>query len=301
MFFRVKDMYNRARLRSTLQSVLRTPPARLESRSSFALMSQIREKDVLMYILAVKSFCHWHQPRRVTVLVDGVLRDKSIRALREHIPDIAIEPHIKYRSTQCPSGGTWERLLALVTLAAKIFMIQLDADTVTLGRLREVEECVTNEHAFTLGSLQGREIEAGAVAARRAKESIAKGDAHIQTWSESILDGFTVPGREIRYVRGCSGFTGIPKQVISTDMVESWAKSLGQLVGSRWAEWGTEQFMSNLVIANVGNSVVLPHPVYATCPNIDEERTLFAHLAGFCRFANNNQYARLARAANGRF
>lgn len=294
MLFRLKDIYNRARLHATLRDVLRTPPARLEAQASFSLLSQIREKDVLMYVLAVKSFCRWHQPNKVIVLVDGKLGYRAVQTLCDHIPGIVIEPHTKYRNKHCPSGGTWERLLALVTHSADSFILQLDADTVTLGRLGKVEDCIKSGRAFTLGSLQGRRVESGAVACQRAKQSNAGGDSHIQTLCESTLDQFVVPGREIKYVRGCSGFSGIPKRAVTLNEAVVWAQSLGELVGHRWVEWGTEQFMSNLIISNIEDSVVLPHPEYATCPNIDEEQTLLAHFAGFCRFANKNQYARLA-------
>lgn len=296
MFFRVKDIYNRARLSSALQGVLSAQPARVDPAASFSILSQVREKDLLMYLLAVKSFCHWHPPARVIVLTDGAFSDRAVCTLRDHVPGIVMEPHVNYRDKSCPQGGTWERLLALVTHAQHSFTIQLDSDTVTLGRLGCVADCIASGKAFTLGSMQGREVVAGVVASQRAKAALAGGDGHIQTLSESVLDRIASEGA-VRYVRGCSGFTGLPKDAVSLDSVERWAQAFGRLVGERWSEWGTEQFMSNFVVANIKSSVVLPHPEYATCPNISEGRTLFAHLAGFCRFANNNQYVRLARPA----
>lgn len=298
MFFRVKDIYNRARLGFALQGVLNAQPVRMNPAASFSILSQVREKDLLMYLLAVKSFCRWHQPARVIVLTDAAFSDRVVRTLRDHVPGVVMEPHVKYRNGSCPHGGTWERLVALITHAQHSFTIQLDSDTVTLGRLDCVADCIASGQAFTLGSMEGRELVAGVVASQRAKAALAKGDRHIQTLSESVLDRFASE-RTIKYVRGCSGFTGIPRGSVSLDSVVRRAQALGQLVGNRWSEWGTEQFMSNLVIANLESSVVLPHPEYATCPNINEKQTVFAHLAGFCRYSNNNQYARLARVAVG--
>lgn len=296
MFFSVKDAYNRMRLNLTLRGVLQIAPAQLSQQSTFGLLSQIREKDLLMYLLAVKSFCRWHQPARVTLLTDGRFSESGIRILREHVPGITVEAHVKYRNTNCPIGGTWERLLGLVTHAADMFTIQLDADTVTRARLEAVASCILHGRAFTLGSLQGQRLCPAVQASQRAKDSIAKGDHHVQVLSESKLDQF-MPEQAIKYVRGCSGFTGIGPSATTVDVVAQWARVLGRLVGSRWREWGTEQFMSNLVIANIEGSVVLPHPAYATCPNISEEGTVFAHMAGFCRFSHNHQYARFASSA----
>lgn len=249
-----------------------------------------------MYLVAVKSFCQWDRPKHITVLIDGQFDTKALSTLRAHVPGVTIEPYSEYRNSKCPAGGTWERLLALIIHSVDEFTIQLDADTITLGPLDVVSRCVAGAHAFTLGSLQGQHMEAAGAASVRACKAIADGDTHIQTVSESKLDGL-MASQNIRYVRGCSGFTGVPRHTISLDTLITWSSAMQQLVGPRWAEWGTEQFMSNLLIANAPDSVVLPHPDYATCPNISETATKFAHMAGFCRFANNHQYARLARRA----
>lgn len=295
MLFRMKDAYNRAQLSAALRPVLDAPPIRLSEDSHFGLLSQIREKDVLMYLTAVKSFCRWHQPAHVTLLIDGDFCESSLDALHAQVPGISIEAHTQYRRDDCPVGGTWERLAALVAHASERFTVQLDADTITLGRLKVVEDCIAAGRAFTLGSGQGQRFEPAADAAARADGYLAKGDTHIQTLSESKLAGLRAGGK-LRYVRGCSGFTGIAPGAVPSGRLLGWARQFRKIVGERWNEWGTEQFMSNVLIANAGNSVVLPHPEYATCPSIHEGQTVFAHMAGFCRFANNHQYARLARA-----
>jgi len=297
MFYRLKDVFNRSQLNRVLCGILKTPPIKPDKHSTFALVSQIREKDILMYLLAVKSFCLWLRPSHVKLLVDGKLSQKSSQMLNYHIPNVVIEPHRNYRKERCPTGGTWERLLALASHAQDSYVVQLDADTVTLAPLQEVHNCISAEKAFTLGSKQGQLVEFSDVISRRAKESLSNGDTHIQTLSESVLDKF-MPSQEIKYIRGCSAFVGIPRGKISPDSVADWAHILGHLIGSRWHEWGTEQFMCNLLIANMENSMVLPHPRYATCPNVSDEHTLFAHMAGFCRFSNH-QYVGLAQRVIG--
>ncbi len=63
------------------------------------------------------------------------------------------------------------------------------------------------------------------------------------------------------------------------------------------AEWGSEQVMSNIVVANVPSAVVLPHPKYADCHKMEPGVTQFIHFIGSCRFDGGN-YARLGCAGN---
>jgi hypothetical protein len=63
-------------------------------------------------------------------------------------------------------------------------------------------------------------------------------------------------------------------------------------IGDRWHEWGSEQVMSNIVIANIPGAIVLPHPKYADCHKMKQGVTEFIHFIGSCRFDGGN-YARL--------
>lgn len=299
MLYRIRDALNRRALDRALQGVLDTPPAVMDAGASFALLSQIREKDLFMYLVAVKSFCSFLAPRQVYLLVDGGLSPMGRDILNANLPYITIQAHSDYRDARCPTGGTWERLIGLATHAADSYVIQLDADTVTLSQLPEVHDSIAAGTAFTLGSRQGQQMEPCGIAAARAREWLSKGDSHVQVLAESVLDKFVPPDGPTHpvYVRGCSGFVGIPRYALSRDRVASWAQALAPLVGARWSEWGTEQFMSNLMIANMADRKVLPHPRYVTCPGPDEEsHAIFAHMAGFCRFADH-RYARFAGRA----
>jgi hypothetical protein len=60
------------------------------------------------------------------------------------------------------------------------------------------------------------------------------------------------------------------------------------VLGDRWAEWGSEQVMSNIVVANIPGAVVLPHPKYADCHNMKPQLTEFIHFIGSCRFDCDN-------------
>jgi len=67
-------------------------------------------------------------------------------------------------------------------------------------------------------------------------------------------------------------------------------------LGDRWKEWGSEQVMSNIVVANTPGSRVLPHPKYCDCSKIKNGETAFIHFIGSCRFTGGT-YAKLAREA----
>ncbi len=48
-----------------------------------------------------------------------------------------------------PTGGTWERLIAIARLSRSHYVIQLDADTLAMGPLAEVAAAVRDGRAFT--------------------------------------------------------------------------------------------------------------------------------------------------------
>jgi hypothetical protein len=70
-------------------------------------------------------------------------------------------------------------------------------------------------------------------------------------------------------------------------------------IGGRWSEWGSEQVMSNIVVANIERAIVLPHPKYADCHKMQQGVTEFIHFIGSCRFDDGN-YATLGAQAIAR-
>ena len=64
-------------------------------------------------------------------------------------------------------------------------------------------------------------------------------------------------------------------------------------IGAKWHRWGSEQVMSNIVIANLEKAEVLPHPKYSDCKKMKFPDTCFIHFIGDCRF-RHSIYAKLA-------
>jgi hypothetical protein len=109
------------------------------------------------------------------------------------------------------------------------------------------------------------------------------GSLHIQTAAESKLD--TIPRIKPFYVRGCSGFFGIPKGALTLEDVEEFSEAMTAALGARWNEWGTEQMTVNYLVANLPGVNVLQPPKYTQFfgkrLGIDSS---FVHFIGMYRF-----------------
>ena len=90
--------------------------------------------------------------------------------------------------------------------------------------------------------------------------------------------------------RGCSGFAGFPSGPGKIELMRDLSAQMQQLVGDKWRDWGSEQVMSNLLVANQPGARVLPHPDYTDCEKMQPGRTRFVHFIGTCRF-RGMQYA----------
>jgi hypothetical protein len=291
MFYKLKDRMRRARFAGACRGVLRTAPVSLAVGSDVVLLSQLQHKDVLMFLLAVKSFARRVGPHAVYVLDDGSLSADDRAVLGEHIPGLTVLELAEFRSSACPSGGTWERLLAISSLVRDHYVIQLDSDTLTIGPIVEVRDCIERQAAFTIGTWDKQKIETMRERCETAAKLAPQAAGHIQVAAESHFDRLCDFG-SLRYVRGCSGFAGFARRSFTREFVEEISAQMRSALGDRWSEWGSEQVMSNIVVANIPGAVVLPHPKYADCHKMKPQLTEFIHFIGSCRFDGGN-YARL--------
>jgi hypothetical protein len=217
-------------------------------------------RDMQMYLIALKTFLRHVDIEAVFIVNDGSLLDEDIALLKKHVPQINILAMTDYRSTVCPTGACWERLLSIASLTDKYYVIQLDADTLTLDTLSEVADCAARNISFTIGTWDNQQFETMSERSSLSRPAYDRGDRHVQIVSES----FFVQLKEIE-----------------------------SLIGDKWKEWGSEQVMSNLVVANSPQAAILPHPEYSNC-NRNVEKTRFIHFIGDCRF-KKQQYAILAK------
>ena len=293
MFYTLKDKINRKRFASQVSTVLSTPPVQIQTASPLILLSQLQSKDVLMFLLAVKTFAARVPLGQAHLVNDGSLTANDKNLLAAHIPGIQIHPLEQFQRPGCPVGGTWERLLAITELVKEGYVVQLDSDTLTLSDIPEIRQCVETQRGFTIGTFDHADFETMETRQTRARKRLEGGDHHVQIAAEAHFDGLK-DFRQMRYVRGCSGFAGFPRNSFNTKYIEDISRQMAAAIGDRWRQWGSEQVMSNIVVANLENARVLPHPKYADCLRRRPDETVFVHFIGTCRF-QNGVYAKLAQ------
>lgn len=294
MFFNLKNRMHRSIHANRCQGIWATPPIHSTAGElPLIFLSQITRRDLLMYLVAIKSIVARVGYGQIVQVDDNSLTDDDRSLLQRHLPGSKCVPIRTIDTGACPRGGTWERLCHILSLARESYVIQVDADTVVCGEIPEVVDCITRNLAFTLGTRQGQAF----VTVRDAAAFARKFDQqHIQIAAERAL-GDIPGGADLRYVRGSSGFAGFAHGGFEPSRLESFSQYMSGSVGERWREWGTEQVSSSFVVANSPNSVVLPHPKYACFDlEMDPEQASFLHFIGTNRF-DRGVYGRKSQAA----
>lgn len=258
----------------------RTPPVRCNPDSDVVIVSQVYPPDTTMLLLAAKSFSRHLAPRGF-VLVDDGLREADKARLNHHLGQVTYLPTAQAADAALPRGGTWERLATLARENAAHYVIQLDSDMLTLQPPREVLDCVAQRRSFTLGTSSGTRP----VPVQTASDYARQHDSpHVQNAAERALD--QLPGAPaLKYVRGCSGFTGFAPGTLSPQRIREFSTAMQGLLGTRWSEWGTEQVTSNFMAANAPDAMVLPVDRYPFwMPGADLDPVAMVHFFGTFRF-----------------
>ncbi|APZ43467.1 hypothetical protein [Acidihalobacter ferrooxydans] len=294
MFYRLKKTLPARRLRRIQRKAFELPQLLTPRADGVTVLSMLCARDVEMFAVALASFARHCTVSRVCILNDGSLEARHRQALDKRIPAIEWLNIEDYRHNRLPRGGCWERLHAQVELARHSYVVQLDADTLTLSALDEVEAAHRSNKPFILGTEKGRAIGAAREAAQWAQRQMEAGVTHVQMLAESALTRMDEDGN-LRYVRGCAGFSGLPPGRVSLESLYAWSERFQQALGDRWSEWGTEQFMVNFLIANLESAEVLPYARYPTCPERVGPEHAFVHFAGYCRY-RDGAYRDLSRS-----
>lgn len=289
-FDSIKVRFHRWQFQRAVQGVLQTPQVVLAA-SGYTALSMVHHRDVLPYLLAIKSIAHHLPPAAVVVVADPTLDAQDRQIIATHVPGVRFLEAVDARVDGVPTGGCWERLLSIAQECQRSYVVQIDADLVAVGALDEVRAAIQRSVCFTLGTMDDQAITSTQEAAARWQNEL--GDAsHVQALAESLLERFDPTG-EFRYVRGCAGFAGFARGSITIDRVRSLSARMGGVMGDRWSEWGTEQFASNLLVASSPGAMVLPHPKYCA-PHYRRPASALFHFIGFVRF-RDGFYAATAR------
>jgi hypothetical protein len=294
MFYSLKDKLNRYFFSKACRKIFFTAPITATTNEPVAVLTQLQHKDVLLFLIAIKTFAKQVPLSKIFIINDGSLSNDDFILLKKHIPIADFYDAKQFSEPSCPTGGTWERLFAIASFIDQFYIIQLDSDTLTLSALDEVKAHIKTNTGFIIGTWDNQEIEAMKVCSERVQKNHSPSfDTHVQIVAEahfSKLEG----SESLRYVRGCSGFSGFSKGSFNKQFIIDFSQKMEKEIGSKWREWGSEQVMSNIVIANLEKAEVLPHPKYSDCKKMKLPDTCFIHFIGDCRF-RHSIYAKLAK------
>ena len=91
MLYRVKDKVKKAWFRSRCRDILRTPPISRDGRSDdVIILSGVGNRDVLMYLVAIKSFYHFFNRGRIVLLVQDDCPASNLEVLKHHVNPLRI-------------------------------------------------------------------------------------------------------------------------------------------------------------------------------------------------------------------
>lgn len=290
---RITERLNRWRFQSAVRDIATTPPVMRGDRR-FAALSMVHQRDVLAYLLAIKTFARHARPERIVVVADPSLDESGRTLIRTHVPCAEILDAAIFRRPALPTGGTWERLSAISVLNADCSIVQLDADTVTFDEPTEVVEAACAGRTFVIRSTGDVEIVDLQQAAETGRRKLAE-TSHIQVTVEARLPELPDADR-YRYVRGCSGFTGFGRGALRPSQLDAVSAQMRAIHGPRWDEWGSEQVTCNLLAASTPDAFLLPHPRYCNADSLAPS-TVLAHYIGYARFTSRDYESRARDAA----
>ncbi|MEM6579675.1 MAG: hypothetical protein AAF699_00305 [Pseudomonadota bacterium] len=292
MLKKLNRQIGEARFNSATKRARRELSLELDGDSSFTIVTMLRESDVNMYLLALASFCRFKTPKSVVVVSDG-LSGESIEHLSSCVPGIQIRPVHEFTRAALPSGGCWERLISITSLNTDHYVVQLDADTLTLDPPEEVIDAIESNVSFTLSSRPGCSV----MSFPEASQYVEGWDSqHVQVVAESAFYSCK-DAIDRSYVRGCAAFTGFAMNTASLEKLESFSLEIENTIGrDKWREWGSEQVASNYLVADSAGCVLLPfekYPFYSPNSSFSISEPVFYHFIGSHRF-KKGKYKKLA-------
>jgi len=283
MFYRLRQKTNRSWFNFWTREVLKTPPL-VQRVAPLVTLSMISHLDLVMYLVAIKSYYRAIGKGRVVVLDDGSLREQDIQLLKHHIPFIELVHISEVKTDPCPKGACWERLLLISKYVQDSYVVQLDSDSLVLDKMSEVDARIAGNRSFALGQpFLGLKI----VAAEEIVEAL---QTHASDYVEIVAEknfALLKEFKNVRYCRSSACFAGFAKGSFSRDVVERFSGEMEGLIGRRWYEWGTEKVTSNYIISNSPSASILPYPKYISYyddPKIDYDQSVYLHFTATHRF-----------------
>ena len=280
MLYRLRNSTARTLFDYSCRRILDTPPLVFRD-APLVICSMLCRRDLIMYLLAIKSLYSQLGEGRICVINDGSLDQHCIQILQHHLTQLEITHIDQIPTDSCPSGGTWERLLHVLDLSSSDYVIQIDSDVLVRGPIPEVLSHYRENRSFTLGTPTGNALKTVYESAEFAK---GKSSKNVQISAEIALA--QLPDvHERHYVRGCSAFTGFARGATKRSDAIQFSQNMQTLLGHKWTEWGSEQVTSNYLIANAPKSAILPTNTYVNfLPPFNVQESALIHFLGEYRF-----------------
>lgn len=269
------------------RGILDTPPI-VPRDDGVILFSMIGTRVLLPYLVAIKSLHARLGRGKIVILDDGTLTAQDKAHLAHHLGNPVIHAFADVDVGPCPRYCVWERLLLLLDLRQDSYVIQVDSDTVTLGPVPEVIAAVDAGRDFTLkGEASARWLTVDEFVKTTPGLDPFSPNTHVQGAAEEILPQTSgaLP-QPAHYVRACAGFVGFRPGGLDRKVAEQYSRDVEAVIGMEsWKRWGSEQVMSNVIVANEGEPVLLPYERYLNFWNepIPADAS-FAHFIGTYRF-----------------
>jgi hypothetical protein len=284
---RLRRSWNKRSFEHVIKAILRTAPLHLEGDSPLFL-SLVCHRDLVSYLLAVKSLYLNVGRGQVVIIDDGSLTASDREILHHHIPRLKVLDIASIETSTCPRGGCWERLIKIIELSNEHYVIQFDADTLVCDTIPEVVQCWQDNKSFLLGTGSGQEILPAPHTASMVRDWVKShgwSDFSVGVAAEGALD--ELPNATQRsYVHASAGFAGFARGAYQMADLTWFSAHMSDILGERrWREWGSEQIASNYILANAPEGIVLPFPRYACFePHLKCHDHAFLHFIGTYRY-----------------
>jgi hypothetical protein len=280
MLYSIKEKIRKSWFNISCRDILSIEPIEPKE-SELVIVSMVSHVDLMMYLVAIRSFYHHLGEGKIIILNDGSLTTHDRDLLEHHLSPRKIIDAREMNSEKCPHYISWKRLLFISDAVHDNYVIQVDADTLTLHNIPEAVSCIKDNRSFILGTWREQKIQTMREICERVKSNNSN---HVQVMAEKNLDRLA-DYEHLNYVRGCAAFTGFAKGSFSRSEVEHFSLQMKAIVGSKWLNWGSEQTTTNYIIANSPHALVLPYPKYAGFKvDRDLSGSSFLHFSGTHRF-----------------
>jgi len=279
MFYGWRREHLARRFNRQISGILDTRPIQIVD-ARWVIVSLVFAHDVTMYLLCIKAFYRRTAGGRVVAIIPADLPQAQQSLLRRHVEGIELQVIDEIDTGAGPRGGPWERLVYCLDRARDSYVIGLDPDVLAFGR--DVTEIVS----FANGNVPFVMADGAEIVSMREAADRAKRDTQASRIGVAAARFDRYPGcDELRYVQGFPGLTGFARGGKPQHEIEDFHRTMSELMGQGWLEWGAERCASNFAVANSPGAVPLPYPSYASFrPGGPRTVAKCLHFAGAHRF-----------------